>query len=35
MDSSSNDKEKMPSEDDRQDLEPKEDVESEAEKEEI
>jgi hypothetical protein len=35
MDSTSNDKEKMPSEDDRQDLEPKEGVESEAEKEEI
>jgi hypothetical protein len=35
MDSASNDKEKMPSEDDRQDLEPKEEVESEAKKEEI
>jgi hypothetical protein len=35
MDSASNDKEKMPSEDDCQDLEPKEEVESEAEKEEI
>jgi hypothetical protein len=35
MDSASNDKEKMPSEDDCQDLEPKEEVESEAEEEEI
>jgi hypothetical protein len=35
MDSASNDKEKMPSEDDHQDLEPKEEVESEAEEEEI
>jgi hypothetical protein len=35
MDSASNDKEKMPLEDDRQDLEPKVEVESEAEKEEI
>jgi hypothetical protein len=35
MDSSSNDKEKVLSEHDRQDLEPKEDVESEAKKEEI
>jgi hypothetical protein len=35
MDSTSNDKEKMPSQDDRQDLDPKEEVESEAEKEEI
>jgi hypothetical protein len=35
MDSTSNDKEKMPSGDDRQDLEPQEEGESEAEKEEI
>jgi hypothetical protein len=35
MDSVSNNKEKMPSEDDHQDQEPKEEVESEAEKEEI
>jgi hypothetical protein len=35
MDSAGNDKEKMPSEDDHQDLEPKEEVESEAEEEEI
>jgi hypothetical protein len=35
MDSPSNDKEKMPSEDDHQDLKPKEEVESEAEEEEI
>jgi hypothetical protein len=35
MDSTSNDKEKMPSGDDHQDLEPKEEVGSEAEKEEI
>jgi hypothetical protein len=35
MDSASNDKERMPSEDDRQDLEPKEEVGSEAKKEEI
>jgi hypothetical protein len=35
MDSASNDKEKMPSEDDHQDLEPKEEVKSEAEEEEI
>jgi hypothetical protein len=35
MDSSSNNKEKVLSEHDRQDLEPKEDVESEAKKEEI
>jgi hypothetical protein len=35
MDSASNGKEKMPSEDDHQDLEPKEEVESEAEEEEI
>jgi hypothetical protein len=35
MDSASNDKEKMPSEDDHQALEPKEEVESEAKEEEI
>jgi hypothetical protein len=35
MDSTSNDKEKMPSRDDHQDLEPKEEVGSETEKEEI
>jgi hypothetical protein len=35
MDSASNDKEKMPSEDDHQHLEPKEEVKSEAEEEEI
>jgi hypothetical protein len=35
MDSSSNDKEKMPSGDDHQDLEPKEEVGSETKKEEI
>jgi hypothetical protein len=35
MDSTSNDKERMPPEDDRQDLEPKEEVRSEAEEEEI
>jgi hypothetical protein len=35
MDSASNDKEMMPLEDDHQDLEPKEEVESEAEEEEI
>jgi hypothetical protein len=35
MDSASNDKEKMPSEDDHQDLKPKEEVGSEIEKEEI
>jgi hypothetical protein len=35
MDSTSDDKEKIPSEDDHQDLEPKEEVRSETEKEEI
>jgi hypothetical protein len=35
MDSASNDKDKMPSEDDHHDLEPKEEVESESKEEEI
>jgi hypothetical protein len=35
MDSANKDKERMPSEDDCQDLEPKEEVESEAKEEEI